>query len=254
MKSYFVRAGDVPAYHPAGPYKSAPGGWKMDAVAKVCELEAGMRVFLFALFIGFTLPASAQDALQLVLQSAPRSLALAGSPQNLASLVSGLTSGATVRLVAAGPAGFNRVVSFMPPARFSPAQTVALLEQVARDYDLAGIARPAPEQLAASLGGRGVQAFLEADRRPPSPEAQAVAALPADIRGALAGLPPKEALRTLQIADQQLVALGTPYASLERRRDMVERVRYGGGYVSASAGETTFPPLSPLVAAPLWQP
>ena len=213
-----------------------------------------MRAFLVALLIGFALPASAQDALQLVLQSAPRMQTLAGSAQNLASLVSGLTGGTPVRLVSAGPAGFNRVLSFTPPARLSPGQTVALLEQVVRDYDLAGIARPAPEQLAASLGGRGLQAFLEPDRRVPSPEAQAVAALPADLRDALAGLPPREALRTLEIANQQLVALGTPYASSERRREMVQRVRSGGGYVSASAGETTFPPLSPLVAAPLWQP
>ena len=213
-----------------------------------------MRAFVVALFIGFALPASAQDALQLVLESAPRMQALAGSSQNLASLVDGLTKGATVRLVSAGPEGFNRVVSFTPPARFSPAQAAALLEQVVRDYDLAGVARPAPEQLAASLGGRGLQAFLEPDRRAPSAEARAVAALPADVRDALAGLPPKEALRTLEIANQQLAALGTPYSSSERRSEMVQRVRSGGGYVSASAGETTFPPLSPLVAAPLWQP
>lgn len=213
-----------------------------------------MRALLVALSIGFAVPASAQDALQLVLQSAPGIQALAGSPQNLASLVSGLTSGAPVRLVTAGPEGFNRVLTFTPPARFTPAQTVTLLAQVVRDYDLAGIAHPSPEQLAASLGARGAQSSLEPDRRAPTPEAQAVAALPSDIRGALAGLPPKEALRTLEIADQQLVALGTPYASSERRRDMVQRVRRGVGYVSASAGETSFPPLSPLVAAPLWQP
>lgn len=213
-----------------------------------------MRAFLVALSIGFAIPAWAQDALQLVLQSAPGMRALAGSPQNLASLVSGLTTGAAVRLVSAGPQGFNRVLTFTPPARFTPAQTAAMLEQVVRDYDLAGISRPSPEQLAASLGGRGVQTSLEPDRRAPTPEAQAVAALPGDIRNALAGLPPKQALRTLEIADQQLVALGTPYASSERRREMVQRVREGGGYVSASAGETSFPPLSPLVAAPLWQP
>jgi hypothetical protein len=94
----------------------------------------------------------------------------------------------------------------------------------------------------------------EPRRRAPTPEELAVAALPADIRAALAGLPAKQALRTVELADQQLIALGTPYASGERRRQMVERVRYGAGYVSASAGETSFPPLSPLVASPLWQP
>ena len=81
-----------------------------------------------------------------------------------------------------------------------------------------------------------------------------MAALPEEIREAVAGLPAKVALRTVQLADQQLIALGTPYASTERRRQLVERVRYGAGYVSASAGETSFPPLSPLVASPLWQP
>lgn len=81
----------------------------------------------------------------------------------------------------------------------------------------------------------------------PTPEEQAVAALPAEIRAVVADLPPREALRTVEFADQQLIALGTPYASVERRRGMVEQVRYGGNYVEASAGATSFPPLSPLV-------
>lgn len=213
-----------------------------------------MRALIFATFIAFAMPAAAQDALRLVLQAAPRSLGLAGSPENLSSLVSGLTRGTPVRLATAGPAGFERVVRFTPRAVLSPAQTVALLEQMARDFDLAGIARPAPEQLATALGASDAAVLLEPDRRAPTPEERALAALPADIRAAVAGLPPKDALRTVQLADQQLIALGTPYASAERRRDMVERVRYGGGYVTASAGQTSFPPLSPLVAAPLWQP
>lgn len=213
-----------------------------------------MRALLFSLFIGIAAPAAAQDALQLALQSAPRALAAAGSPENLASLVGGLTSGAPVRLVAAGPAGFNRVIAFMPRARYTPAQAAALLEQMVRDFDLFGVARPTPEQVAIAIGGGAYRTSLEPDRRPPTPEERALAALPADIRGAVAGLPPKEALRTVELADQQLIALGTPYASAERRREMVGRVRYGAGYVSASAGESTFPPLSPLVAAPLWQP
>ena len=212
-----------------------------------------MRALILATLIVFATPALAQDALQLVLQSAPRSLALAGSPQNLASLVSGLTSGATVRLVAAGPAGFNRVVSFTPPARLSPAQAVSVFEQLARDFDLAGIAAPTPEQLAASLG-TSPRTSLEPDPRQPTREEQAFSALPADIRAAVAGLPAKEALRTVELADQQLIALGTPYVSDDRRREMVSRVRYGAGYVSASAGTTSFPPIHPLVAAPLWQP
>jgi hypothetical protein len=218
-----------------------------------------MRTVLVALLIGFAVPgcftpARAQDALQVILQNAPGSLALAGSPENLASLVAGLTNGAAVRFVGPGPAGFHRVVTFMPRARLTTAQAVALLDRVARDFDLAGVARPAPEQLAASLGGQGLRAFLEPDRRVPTQEELAVASLPPDLRGALAGLPPKQALRTLELADQQLIALGTPYASPDRRREMVGRVRYGEGYVSASAGATSFPPLSPLVASPLWQP
>jgi hypothetical protein len=146
------------------------------------------------------------------------------------------------------------VSTFLPRQRLSAAQTAALLEAARRDFDLAGIARPAPEQLAAALAGGAASTILEADPRPPTPEEQAVAALPAEIRSALAGLPPKQALRTVELADQQLIALGTPSASPQRRLELVERVRYGGGYVAASAGATTFPPLSPLVAAPLWQP
>lgn len=212
-----------------------------------------MRKFLLATFLALALPASAQDALQLTLQSAPRALSLAGSPQNLASLVDGLTRGAPVRLVGAGPAGFNRVVAFTPRERLSPAQAAARLESIRRDLDMLGIARPTPEQLAGALGV-AVRTFLEPDRRQPTPEEQALAALPAQIRSAVAGLPPKEALRTVELADQQLIALGTPYPSPERRRELVQRVRYGAGYVAASAGATSFPPLSPLVAAPLWQP
>ena len=213
-----------------------------------------MRRLLFVLLLALAAPAFAQEAVQLVLQSEPRALALAGSPENLSSLVSGLTTGAPVRLVSPGPAGFRRVVGFAPPARLSPAQTVALLAQVARDYDLAGIARPSAEQLAASLGARGLRAFLEPDRRQPTPEEQAVARLPAEVQAAVSGLPPKDALRTVALADQELIALGTPYASGDRRGEMVRRVRSGTGYVAASAGATSFPPLSPLVAAPLWQP
>ena len=212
-----------------------------------------MRGLIFVSLILFAVPAPAQDALQLVLQSAPRALATAGSPENFSSLVAGLTSGGPVRLVAAGPAGCNRVIAFMPRARYSPAQATMLLEQLVRDFDLAGVARPTPEQLAIALAG-GYRSSLEPDRRQPTREELALAALPADVRAAVADLPPKEALRTVELADQQLIALGTPYASGERRSELVNRVRYGAGYVSASAGETTFPPLSPLVAAPLWQP
>lgn len=232
--------------------------------------EVLMRALLFSLFSAFAAAAFAQDAVQLTLRAAPQALSLAGSPENLSSLVEGLTQGTPVRLVAPGPAGFNRVISFMPPARLSPAQAAAMLDAIRRDFDLLGIAQPTPEQLSAALVGgvvdtptgrttlgvraAPVRSSLEPDGRQPTPEEQAVAALPPEIRALVSDLPAKEALRTVELADQQLIALGTPYASGERRRDMVQRVRYGGGYVAASAGATSFPPLSPLVAPPLWQP
>lgn len=230
-----------------------------------------MRALAVLILIGSAASAFAQDPLESLLQAAPRAASLAGSPENLASLVEGLTQGTPVRLVSPGAAGFSRVLTFVPPARVSPAQAVALLEGIRRDFDLLGIAHPTAQQLAAALVGgivetpagrtslgaprAAVSAALEpAAREQPTPEERAVAALPAEIRAVVADLPAKEALRTVELADQQLIALGTPYAAPERRRQMVQRVRYGAGYVSASAGETTFPPLSPLVAAPLWQP
>ena len=210
--------------------------------------------FLTAMMVAPAAPAAAQDPLAFVLQADPGAVGLAGSPRNLASLVAGLTAGTPVRLLAPGPAGFNRVVSFVPRERLSAAQAAARLEQLGRDFDLLGVARPSPEQLSAALAGGSVRTGLEPDLRQPTPEEQAVAQLPADIRSLVRDLPPKQALRTVELADQQLIALGSPYPTSEQRRQMVERVRYGVGYVSASAGETTFPPLSPLVAAPLWQP
>src|SRR5690349_2912130 len=230
-----------------------------------------MRALVFSLIIAASTPVLAQDALQLVLQAAPHSLVLAGSPENLSSLVDGLTQGKSVRLAGAGPAGFNRVLVFTPPARLSPPQAAALLERIAQDFNVLGIARPTPEQLAAALVGgvvdtptgrtsvgaprAAVKTELEpSEVREPTPEEQALAQLPAEIRSAVAGLPPKDALRVVELADQQLIALGTPYAATERRAQMVARLRYGGGYVDASAGQTSFPPLSPLVAPPLWQP
>ena len=225
---------------------------------------------LLPLFLAFGTPSHAQDPVELVLQSAPATLGLAGSPENFSSLVEGLTAGTPVRLAAAGPAGFERVITFTPRGRLSAEQAAARLEQVRRDFDLLGIARPTPEQLATALVGgvldtptgrttlgaptAPVRSALAPSARQPTPEEQAVAALPEEIRAVVSDLPPKQALRTVELADQQLVALGTPYASAERRRQMVQRLRYGTGYTAASAGATSFPPLSPLVAAPLWQP
>lgn len=216
-----------------------------------------MRALLLTMLLSVAGAAYSQDALQIVLESVPGAVGLAGSPENLASLVQGLTSGKPVRLVSPGAAGgFDRVTSFAPPARLSPALAAELLQGVRRDFELLGIARPTPEQLAGALGvpPAALRSALEPDRREPTPEERAVAALPADIRSLVADLPPKEALRVVELAGQQLVALGMSYPSPEQKRQMVARVRYGTGYVEASAGASSFPPLSPLVAAPLWQP
>jgi hypothetical protein len=216
-----------------------------------------MRALLLSMLLSVAGAAYSQDALQVVLETVPGAVGLAGSPENLASLVQGLTSGKPVRLVgAAVPGGFDRVVTFTAPARLTSAQAAELLQGVHRDFDLLGIARPTPEQLAGALGvpPAALRSALEPDRRQPTPEERAVAALPADIRSLVAGLAPKEALRVVELAGQQLVALGVTYPSPEQKRQMVARVRYGTGYVEASAGASSFPPLSPLVAAPLWQP
>ena len=87
-----------------------------------------MRPLVFCLISAGSAPALAQDALQLVLQAAPHALVLAGSPENLANLVDGLTRGKPVRLVSTGPTGFNRVLTFTPPARLSPEQAADSLE------------------------------------------------------------------------------------------------------------------------------
>jgi hypothetical protein len=88
-----------------------------------------------------------------------------------------------------------------------------------------------------------------------SPEEQALASLPADLQAALAHLPPREALQRVQFARQNLIALGVPNPSPEQLRATVVRVMGPdqGGVESASAGASSFPPLSPLVSphAPL---
>jgi hypothetical protein len=84
-----------------------------------------------------------------------------------------------------------------------------------------------------------------------TPEELAVARLPQDLQVLLSGLPAREALQKLDFAKQNLIALGTPNPSPERLRLAVEAAlapRYAA-VQSASAGETSFPPLSPLVPA-----
>ncbi len=85
----------------------------------------------------------------------------------------------------------------------------------------------------------------------PLPEEVEFARLAPELQAMLAHLPPAEALRQVQFARQNLIALGQPNPSREQLRRTVEAVISPGyGVESASAGETSLPPLSPLVAPP----
>ena len=76
--------------------------------------------------------------------------------------------------------------------------------------------------------------------------------VPLEIQSQLRGMPPREALLKVQLAQQHLLALGYTYPTSERLSAMVQNVLapQSGGYsvTSISAGLTSFPPLSPLVA------
>jgi hypothetical protein len=67
----------------------------------------------------------------------------------------------------------------------------------------------------------------------------------------LSDLPPAQAMQAIAQAGQQSIALGNPRPTQEQFRGTLG-VLLGSpsGYVSASAGATSFPPLSPLVAPP----
>jgi hypothetical protein len=83
---------------------------------------------------------------------------------------------------------------------------------------------------------------------PATPDERAFAALPQDVQALLSGLPVREALQKYDYARQNLIALGTPYPSPERLRAQVEAVLAPGyGVRSYSAGDMSFPPVSPLV-------
>jgi hypothetical protein len=228
--------------------------------------EIPMRMLVLALSFAFAGPALAQDAVAVVLQAAPQLVSLAGSPENFASLVLGLSEGTPIRLAGPGRAGFRSVTTVALPAALAPAQVVDLLSRIQNDFRILGISEPTPEQLATALGGgvldtpagstamRGAYAAarsttFEADARRPSPDEQALAALPAEIRALVQDLPPRAALQKVELADQNLIALGIPYPSTEQRRAALARVLDGGyASVEASAGGTTYPALSPLVS------
>jgi hypothetical protein len=87
----------------------------------------------------------------------------------------------------------------------------------------------------------------------PTPEEIAFAQLPADIQQMLPGMTPAQAMRMVDQARQQLIALGVPHPTREQFRTTLGAVLNDTPYVSASAGATTFPPLSPLVPPPSLQ-
>ena len=86
-----------------------------------------------------------------------------------------------------------------------------------------------------------------------APEEIAFARLPAEVRRMLAHLPAAQAMQTVAQTGQHAIALGNPYPTPEQFRGTLGAVLaspYSAGYTSASAGATSFPPLSPLVASP----
>jgi|SRR5688500_2142492 hypothetical protein len=98
--------------------------------------------------------------------------------------------------------------------------------------------------------------------QPPRPTAEelAFARLPADVRGMLSGLTPAQGVQAVGQANQHLIALGIPNPTPEQfrgtLRNLLGATSYGSpsssfsSVGSASAGATSFPPLSPLVAPP----
>ena len=232
-----------------------------------------MNRFVLALLIGLVNVAHAQDAVQTVLQAAPQLVGFAGSPENFYNLVVGLTEGTPARLAAPAAGGFSRVTTINAPVKLGAADAAAVLERARQNLELLGIVQPTPEQISAALAGgvldtptgstqlRGVlpqaaraevRSQLEPDLRVPSADEQAFAQLPLEIQSLLRGMPPREALLRVQLAQQHLLALGNAYPSSERLRTMVQNVLapQAGGYTvtSVSAGLISFPPMSPLVA------
>ena len=88
--------------------------------------------------------------------------------------------------------------------------------------------------------------------REPTPEEAAFARLPPDLQRLLSGMTPAQAMQTIAQAGQQSIATGNPRPTQEQFRSTLGAVLGSSysGYVSASAGATSFPPLSPLVAPP----
>jgi hypothetical protein len=232
-----------------------------------------MHRLAFAFLIAFAGAAHAQDAVQSVLQAAPQLVRFAGSPENFYNLVIGLTQGTPARLAAPAVGGFSRVTAISTPVRLSPADAAARLELARQNLELLGLPQPTPAQISVALVGgvidtpsgrtqmagvlpqaarAQVRSQLEPDQRTPTPDELAFARLPAEIQSLLTGMPPREALLKVDLAQQHLIALGGAYASPERVRavllDLLAPQSGGYSVAGASAGATSFPPLSPLVA------
>jgi hypothetical protein len=96
------------------------------------------------------------------------------------------------------------------------------------------------------------QSPLQAMAQQPTPEEVAFARLPLDIQRLLAGMTPAQAMQTIAQTGQHAIATGTPQPTPEQFRSTLGAVLAApySNYVSASAGATSFPPLSPLVAPP----
>ena len=102
---------------------------------------------------------------------------------------------------------------------------------------------------ASALAQNGAQAPAP---RPPTPEELAFARLPLELQQMLGGMTPAQAMHTVAQAGQHAIALGTPQPTYEQFRSALGALIASpySTYTSASAGATSFPPLSPLVAPP----
>ena len=105
--------------------------------------------------------------------------------------------------------------------------------------------------LALVISSAGAQQLQQQQPRP-LPEELAFAKLSPELQRLLANLTPAEALYRVEVARQNLIALGQPQPSPEQLYATVRRLVYSsyGTVESASAGSTSFPPLSPLAAPP----
>jgi NAD/NADP transhydrogenase alpha subunit len=84
----------------------------------------------------------------------------------------------------------------------------------------------------------------------PTADEIAFARLPPDLQQMLGGMTAAQAMQTIAQTGQQAIALGVPRPSPEQFRTTLGAVLNASTYISASAGMSTFPPLSPLVAPP----